>query len=1053
MNVLLFCTKIRFAALIALFALSATTSAIAQEKKPVNQQTEKLHQQADDYFSQGQKFLNLRRFLDAAEMFEKSITAEEASSHPRLEKLALELNEAGYSYHSDGRYDKAESLYQRAVSISEKASGPEDPSVALSLNNLAAIYRTQGRHMKAEPLYQRVLSIVEKARGSDDPLFVLGLNNLAFLYTTQKRFFDAEPLYLRALSIYERVLGPIGPDHVAMANTLRNLAELYNAQGRYAEAEPYYKRALKIYENVLRPDRPEVLASFNALALFYYDQGRYAEAEPLFLRALTVATNVFGPMNPKVGRSLNNLALTYKVQGRYRGAEDCYKQALIINEKSLGPEHPEVAIILNNLASLYQRQQRFIDAEPLLKRALAINEKALGAADPATAQSLNELAELYANQGWEVEVESLLRRSLAIREKAFGGEHLEVANSLHNLAHHYEAQGRYRDAESLSRRALAIVEKKFGPAHPNVVICLKSLAALYEVQSRYAEAEPLFQQALNILRNQIHRNFPFMSEYERDKFYETINYNFEGFNSFVIRRSKDNPLICAEMYNNQLASKALLLNSVNRVRRIILDSGDQALMDAYKKWIAQKEFLARIYTLSNAEIVQQAIDKDSLELAADVTEKQLSHRSQAFTQATDTVSFTWRDIQKTLQPNEAAIEMVRFRWYRKTWTDTVYYAALIVTPETKDHPELVLLKNGNGLEGKFYREYVKCRQSKNSLAYQQYWQPIKEKLKGITKVYFSPDGIYNQMNLNILSNPETGVYVLDEIDIHLVTNTKDLLQFKKKKTMNQQAELFGRPAYQMETQQLLAAAKPFQKHGEESWLSDQERAERGKAAFSDLPGTEKEVNDIGQLLQRHRWQVNVHLGKDALEEAVKAANNPAILHIATHGFFVQSDSTIFRKRGRPVTLIFADESHLSAPNGTNPMLRSGLLLAGAATYLNAEKKPDTEDGILTAYEAANLDLDNTELVVLSACETGLGEVENGEGVYGLQRAFKVSGAKTILMSLWKVDDTATQELMTSFYDTWLKTGNKRQAFRQAQQHIRDKYKLPEYWGAFVMVGE
>ncbi|VAW26020.1 hypothetical protein MNBD_BACTEROID06-7, partial [hydrothermal vent metagenome] len=216
-----------------------------------------------------------------------------------------------------------------------------------------------------------------------------------------------------------------------------------------------------------------------------------------------------------------------------------------------------------------------------------------------------------------------------------------------------------------------------------------------------------------------------------------------------------------------------------------------------------------------------------------------------------------------------------------------------------------------------------------------------------------------------------------------------------------------------------------------------------KGAIGQLPGTEKEINALIQLLDKNGWTTSENLEYEATESAIKEIKSPKIFHVATHGFFTPAQQVAQN----------AASGQKKATALENPLLRTGLLLTGAGDLLNkTEFNYNEEDGILTAYEAMNMNLDNTDLVVLSACETGLGETKVGEGVYGLQRAFMVAGAKTLIMSMFKVDDTATQKLMVNFYQKWIKTGNKRQSFVEAKKELRNEYEDPIYWGAFIMIG-
>jgi CHAT domain-containing protein len=626
----------------------------------------------------------------------------------------------------------------------------------------------------------------------------------------------------------------------------------------------------------------------------------------------------------------------------------------------------------------------------------------------------------------------------------------------------YVSQGNYPKAEPLFLEALQIAEKALGKVHPDYVGSLHKLADLYRSQGNYQKAQPLLLAANQLLLDQMDKLFPALSESEKGHFYNTLAFRFENFNSFVLLQHKQNPALAAEMFNNQLVTKASLFNATNKVRQHILASHDQALKTRYQQWLDQKNYLAKVYQLSKAEKQRRGIDENKLEEAANDLEKQLSLQSELFATVTDKKRYSWREVQKHLKDGEACLEMVRFRGYNKTWTDTVYYAALIVTPASK-LPELVVLDKGKDLEGKYAKFYQNAirngllsrrvnqtlEDSSADSLYHHYWGKISVALKQAesTKVYFSPDGVYNRINLNTLYNPLTGKFILDEVDLELLTSSKDLITRKGKVRAMRNATLFGFPDYSQAVDYSLTLASSQRSFSPASYLKvDSLKRSLKDGTLDMLQGTEKEVNTIAQLLSEKRIQVNKFTKSQASEAALKNLDNPGILHLATHGFFtsdvaMEKDNDSFKNAGNK-----------KLPE--NPLLRSGLYLAGAQQALDGKVNSDsTENGILTAYEAMTLNLERTDLVVLSACETGLGEIKNGEGVYGLQRAFQTAGAKAVLMSLWKVSDTATQELMSLFYEQWLRTQNKRKAFKLAQQSIRVKYADPYYWGAFVLVGE
>ena len=408
--------------------------------------------------------------------------------------------------------------------------------------------------------------------------------------------------------------------------------------------------------------------------------------------------------------------------------------------------------------------------------------------------------------------------------------------------------------------------------------------------------------------------------------------------------------------------------------------------------------------------------------------------------------FDMHEIRKNLKPGEAAVEVVRYKEYDPraggNFTDGIGYAFLVVTSDTENHPALIEINGGKDLETKYlrsYRNHIKYNLP-DGASYKNYFAMLADFLRkgNITRIFFSPDGVYNQINLNSLENPDNQKFVIDEFDVRLVTNTRELLEKKTPAGNGESSTLIGFPKFNLGENELLKKPSGSVNRGgiNRTWRGGLLRYVRGEEGITMLPGTKVEIEKISALLGDG---ASVFKEQQASEHEAKNVNNPKVLHIATHGYFLENEAT----DDKTVKSYFS-----------NPLLNAGLILAGAENFLTTGEPVNNEgdDGILTAFEAMNLNLDETRLVVLSACETGLGDVQNGEGVYGLQRAFKLAGAESIVMSLWNVDDEATQHLMTTFYEEMLRTDDQHAAFRFAQRKVKEKYPSPFYWGAFIMVG-
>jgi len=1007
------------------------------------------------------------RYAEAEPLNKGALAIDEKALGPDHPDVARGLDNLAELYRAQGKYAEAEPLYRRALAIREKALGPDHADVALALNNLALLYDDEGRYAEAEPLYKRALAIDEKALGPDHADVALTLNNLAALYEHQGKYAEAEPLYERSLAIGEKTRGPDNPD---VAGSLNNLAALYMDQGKYAEAEPLYRRALAIREKALGPDHPDVAISLSNLAALYQDQGRYAEAEPLYKRSLAIDEKALGPDHPHVAAALNYLAVLYKEQGRYAEAEPLFKRALAIREKALGPDHPDVALSLNNLAGLYMQQGRYAEAEPLYKRSLAIREKVLGPAHPHMAESLNNLALLYWDLGLYAEAEPLYKRALAIDEKALGPDHPGVATALGNLAALYEEQGRYAEAEPLFKRSLAIKEKALGPDHPGVATALGNLALLYEGQGNYAQAEAFFEPALQNLSRQFEKNFGYMSEKDRLQFLVSVQFNFEVYSGFCLAYRQRDPILASKMYDLLLWEKGLVGASVAALRAQVAASGDAEALRLFDQLAEKKSESVR---LASARFPRwQELRKNADDEANDL-EQQLARRVSSLAAHKSLAHASWRDVQKKLQPGEAAVEFVRFRFHDgKKWTDTYKYVALVVTPDEKEAPAFISLGDAADLEADPLRDYrlrvglnesgtvrgvaVKEEAQKPSpppkiTFYDAFWKPLESALGNAKRIYLSPDGALNQVALGDVP-ADDGRLLMEKYDLRIVSSTKDILRDPRKLSANS-AVLMGNPTFDLDEAQQRAALRSALSTQTAQAVPVTEATGLLSRDFtggtlSPLPGTQAEVQAISPLLEKQHWNVQSFTQQNALKETLLHVKAPRLLHLATHGFFESDQPEKEQRLGN------------DQPSGLeDPMLRSGLFFAGANRRLSGQPTPtDLDDGVLTAYEASTLNLQGTELVVLSACETGLGEVAAGEGVFGLRRALEVAGAESVLMSMWSVPDQGTQELMSLFYAKWLAGQDKHEALREAQLEMRARVKkrygrdLPQKWGAFVLVG-
>jgi CHAT domain-containing protein/Tfp pilus assembly protein PilF len=915
-----------------------------------------------------------------------------------------------------------------------------------------------GKYGDALPLAERALEIRERLLGNEHRDVAAAITNLAGVYSGRGEYVKAESLVRRALEIREKALGK---DHPDTAQSINNLAALYSFQGKYADAEPLYKRALDIREKALGKDHPDTAQSLNNLALGYVSQGKYAEAEPLHRRALDIREKALGKDHPDTAQSLNNLGLVYDYQGKYEEAEPLYKRSIDIREKALGKDHPSTAISLNNLATLYTVVGKLEEAEQLYMRSLEIREKSLGKNHPSTATGISNLARIYEARGKYADAESLYKRAIDIFEKTVGKDHPDTANTISNLGTLYRKQGKYDEAEPLYNRALDIREKTLGNAHTGTVIALNSLSRLYMAKGDLVQAVK-FQSRTNAdSERNLARNLVIGSERQKLAYLATLSEQTDRTISLNLLSSPDDPAPGALAATLVLQRKGRALDATSQnlnSLRSRFNAEDQALLDRLTETRTQIAGLA----LSGPQrmTIEQHQDRiKALEDQADKDAADISRRSDEF--RAQSLPVTLEAVRAAIPPDSALIEFASYRPFNAKEAN-IYeaygqprYVAYVLRREGeiewKELGDAKSIETAISTLRKALRNPRRGDVKRPARAVDaKVFQPIRPLLGNVSRLLISPDGSLNLIPFAALVD-ERGRYAVERYSISYLTSGRDLLRLQVARESKGGPLVVAAPDF---GGGVLVKTSRLKKQPKDA-LVGEVKAESARAAVKDLyfpplPDAAQEGEALRSLLPG----ATLLTKRQATKTALSQMRSPRLLHIATHGFFLE-DQKLTSAGDRGAEALTDDPERAlqqlerRGVSIESALLRSGLALAGA----NEQK--DEDNGILTALEVTGLNLWGTKLVTLSACDTGVGEVKNGDGVHGLRRALVLAGSETQVMSLWAVSDQATRELMVAYYSR-LKQGQGRgEALRRAQLEMIRKVKRrhPYFWAGFIQSGE
>lgn len=923
-----------------------------------------------------------------------SISMEKPIEQMTLVELKKKINELD----SIGQYQEMLPFLLTYHNMTKEQLGHHSKEHAQSTADLAYCYRITGNYDLADSTYQNSLILQNELYGENSSQYIYELSEYGAFLREMEKFDKAEELLLEAMERGKKHKDKF-ENKVEYVSLYSALGNFYRYQHQYEKALPIYLKAVELFKKEIGEQDIEYGSMLTNLAQNYSHIGQKEKSLKLQKEAVAVTEKYHGTDSWVYGQRVNNLALAYpKTLENKKTIDSLYQISLKNAAKLSGTDNPEYAIRLANLGSFYFTSHEFEKAIPILKESRNIFNKHFGKSH----RNSLVLSGYYSKALWH------------------NGEKEESVNTLLEAL---DYKGGHHKFTKTQMAILVYSEYMFEEMGYDTL-----LQDLYLQRNKRNE---------DILNNK----FVHFSENEQISFGNELKADFNEIESYTLRNI-DNEQFLKACFNNQLALKGLLLRNNNTLKNA-MQNADELTKSNYKKWVDLKNKLSVEYGLP---LEQRSVDMEELEIQANELESNLARQSLPFRNVH--LPASWEQVRDALKEGEVAIEFSKFNYHTINGArpvDSIMYVAYLIKKNDVS-PKVVYLfeenEIGNLRRTRSLYNWIKRGDNKN--LHELIWAPLAIELEDISTIYYSPAGLLHRINFSSIPINEKES-IGERFQLHNFGSTRQLVFPNNNASDNlTDALVFGGIQYDTDKKILNNYLDINQENELASRnLGEAYRSYRGND-WSYLEWTEKEADDIQQLLKQSGANVTLKKGLAANEETVKqigkSGDSPQILHFATHGYFFPEVDTA-------AATGFQAAEH--------PLIRSGIVMAGANAAWSGEAITGIEDGILTAYEIAQLNLKNTDLVVLSACDTGLGEIEGDEGVYGLQRAFKMAGAKYVLMSLWKVSDRHGYDFMTTFYKEWLEEGlDIPTAFQSAQNKMKEKYAKPfnpSLWAGFVLV--
>ncbi len=956
-------------------------------------------------------YSKLNRNNESISYFQKALAIHETQLGRNDQDTISVLNNLSQAYMSNDEYGNANKVINRCLLILEKNKEIDNTTRAHTFFVAGSFYYEKGMLAKSEKYINNSYQLNLKTNGLNHLNTLTTLNWLADIYFEKGDYGKAKELYKKVFDGYSELLAK---DNPKIFGIMSDIADTDSALGNSGTAITIYNKIIQNLENTRGKDNADLAIYYTNLAFIYDEIGIYYKAQPLYEKALKINKNVFGKNHSRTVNNLNNLGVLLLNQGQYEKAKNYLEDALDIEEEIYGVDSPNLINTLDNLSQTYYELENYKLARTLIDRAYKIASNNLSLNDPTFAITLNNLASFYEDDGDSDKAISLYKQALSIDNYLFGSDSVESATVMNNLGQAYLSKKDFNKALKFTNESLQIRKNYYGINHPLTALSFNNMAGIYRDLGEHRKANNYARKGLEIEFFLMQREAPFLIEKERLAFIESFGW---GYDYAFSRGTKS--LSGTELAYFVRLNRQGLLEDIEKYQAEVMNLPGEhfALVEKFNL-ITEKLSSTNISKSQRKDLYSQKIN-----LEREVY-RLLPELKPRIVQA-DQVS-------KALPLDSVLIEYQLFLPFDETkpisdqWSEHRYIAFVL-----KPNRQLEAIDLGTAvfLESKIQNALLASEQGLADA--QILWKdvsdlvvkPLKEAIGGAETLFISPDEELNRIPFAALSSPKGDELLGDAVNIRLLTTGRELLELaKESKPTKQRPLVIANPAFNL----IKDFSRPKTSDLIASNTSQQRSGDLASFNWSPLPGTAKEGKEIAQLTKAQLLTKN----KATALAVQKQQEAPKVLHIASHAYFLPDQE-----------------------EGENPLLRSGIVLAGA----NEPKANPEDDGYLTALEVTKLDWQGTELAVISGCESGKGQVEAGEGVYGLKRAIAVAGARSSLLSLWKVDDRATAAFMTSFYKK-LKAGDGRaDALSATQKEFRNHsipgWRHPYVWAAFQLSGD